>query len=119
MKFDYTRAQETARKLLNKFGQKNTIKILTGEGAYDPAVGEAVKTYTDVSVLSVFLNYQADELPDNLVSTKTQKMICEDFTPKPVIDSEIVRDGVTYRVNDVQELKPADSNVIYIIRLAK
>lgn len=117
MKFDYSRSQQTARKLLDKFGQLNTIGVLTTKGDYDPETGEASKIYSDVSVLSVFLNYNASELPDNLVGTKTQKMICEDFTPKPVIDSKIMRDGEEYRIDDVVELKPANENVIYILRL--
>lgn len=120
MSFSYSAMQKTARGLLKKFGKQNTVRVLISESGSDPATGVKAKEFTNVSVLSVFLNYTSNEIDGTLVKTGDVKMISEDFTPAPTINSTVTANGVLYRVANFEQVNPSlDTNVIYKIQLRK
>lgn len=117
-KFDYDAMQATASRLLDKFGSQTTVRVVTGK-TYNPATGSNDKTYTNATGNGVTVNFRNSEIDGDLVRSSDIKLIIENLTTEPVVDSEVTVRGGVYRVMDVMPLNPAGTNLIYTLQLRK
>lgn len=114
MSFDYAKMQATASRLLANFGAPITVQIVTGV-AVDVEAGAKVKTYTNATGSGVMLNYRNSEVNGDLVHTSDKKLIIENLSVEPVVDSKVG----DYRVMNVMPLNPAGTNLMYTLQLRK
>lgn len=114
----YDKMQDTARKLLARFGASVTINVLTGNN-YDGVTFQDDKTYSDTSGNGVFLNINKTDMQNTLVLTTDTKLIIENLSIEPTIDSTVTRNGELLKVIAIEPLNPAETNLIYTIMLRK
>lgn len=117
-KFNYTRMQATASRLLKKFGKEITVQVLTGE-TLDIPTQSKVNIYTDVTGNGVTGKFNNNEIDGSLILTTDLKLTIENLSIPPVINSKVSIDGVDYRVASVSKSKPAGINLLYKIGLRK
>ena len=117
-KFNYVKMQATASRLLKKFGQSITIRVLTGE-TLDLSTQSKVSTYTDTTGNGVTLNFNNNEIDGSLILTTDIKLVIENLDIEPIINSITTIDSVTYRVSSVNPVNPEGTNIVYKIGLRK
>jgi len=118
MKFDYEGSKDRASKLLKRFGRSITIRVLTGK-TFDIPTQTNTPTYSDVTGNGVTLDFKNSEIDGSLILSSDIKLIIENLTVEPVIDSTTTIDGVAYRVSSVMLTEPAGVNIVYKIGLRK
>ena len=114
----YSGLQETASRLLAKYGKPVTVSVLTGNG-YDPVLLTNTETFEDVTGNGVTVPVSAKEMQNSLVLMGDLKLIIENITPAPTVGSTIVNNGIKYRVEMADPLTPANTNLIYTCMLRK
>lgn len=114
----YGGLQQTASKLLAKFGKPVTVSVLTGNG-YDPVLLTNTETFEDVIGNAVTVPISAKEMQDSLILAGDIKLIIENITPAPTVGSTIVNNGIKYRAEMIEPLNPADTSLIYTCIMRK
>ena len=116
---DYSRFQNTALRLIQKFGNTATLHKPVGEPVYDPIVGELVRGYRDISGKAVVTGYSAEGIG------KSESLIeAGDVRISAVLDEvpTEVEDDITvgpdrYNIINVTTVKPDGTSIIvYIIQ---
>lgn len=122
-KFNYARAQTTASRLIDKFGQSGTLRRMTNTGtSFDPT-----QTPTDYPCTLVDLEY-ADTLTDGMLSkvgdrdgTQIQRgdhKIYMSVTDgiEPTTSDSLQVDGAWLRIIQVKPLSPAGIDVYFEVQ---
>ena len=110
--------QETASKLLARFGAPVTVQVMSN-GAYDPATKEKSKTYSPTIGNGVFLNTTKNDTENGLVLTTDTKLLIENLSIAPTVDSTVTRNGEVLRVIHFMPLNPTDTVLVYNLFLRK
>ena len=107
-----------ATELLTEFGAPVTINVLTGN-AYDPVTLTNDETFTDSIGNGVTVPISAKEMQNSLVMAGDMKLIIENIALAPTVGSTVTNNGIKYRVEMVEPLSPAGTNLIYTCMLRK
>ena len=114
----YSGLQDTARRLLKKFGKNVTVQVLTNQVA-DPITMSNNLTFTDSTGFGVTIPIKNGEADGSLILESDLKLIIENIDLEPVVGSKVTNNGITYRVMSFSPLNPADTNLIYTCILRK
>lgn len=121
--FDYTELVNTAKELVQEFGRTTVFQKLSG-AATDPSKpweGAGTTVVIDTtSAFAVFVPAQGSSLGKDLVSEDLLKAVDQVAIVEPVasaIDTfhQIVDGSITYKIEWVQVLKPANEILLYVV----
>ena len=113
----YDRLKKSAVGLLTKFGRDITIQVFNGKVS-NPTTGAKVDTYSNIIGKGVTLNYNNSEIDGSLIQSGDIRLLFED-KGLITINSKVLIDSDTYRVEAVEKIKPANTTVFYEMRLRR
>ena len=111
-KFDYIKAQATAKKLVEKFGESGAF-IRTVQGAIDPATGEqgASTESTINGTVTPVLRFSNDEVNGESVQ-RDDGFVFFDGDELAINDKTTIN-GETWRCVDVSKIKSVSGVLVY------
>lgn len=107
-----------ATELLAEFGAPVSINVLS-DNTYDPVTLTNGETFTDSIGNGVTVPISAKEMQNSLVLMGDVKLIIENIALAPTVGSKVINNGIEYRVEMVEPLNPAGTNLIYTCMLRK
>jgi hypothetical protein len=121
MSFNYARSQQTAERLIKRFGQTGAIRKTTaGSGdPWNPGAGTAADTPCTLAIT----NYSERDRDGTLIQQGDRKAI---VAPKhngallsvvPENGDQLVVDGVPYQIVNIDRIAPAGTVVLYEIQI--
>lgn len=117
MSYNYVPLQSTATRLIEKFGRDLTFARQT-QGAYNPATGQTSNTsstFTKKCVVSDFSDMS--NTTQGLEVMGDVKLLA--LTGDYAVDDTVTIDGSVYRVVDVKEIKPSETQMYCELRVRK
>ena len=113
-----SREAESAAKLLAKNGEPVTISFPGTEG-YDPITGAPV---TPIPGQQITANgypgkYISNDIDGTNIRANDIRLILELIATRPVKGCKATVDGLTYRVMDIQAIRKAGADVLYVCQL--
>lgn len=117
--FNYTKITETAKRLLERFGQEVTL-VMRSEGAYNTATGSSVITETSITANGVMLDYKDSEIDGTRVQQGDVRCFMEskaDAIPKS--GDLVVIDSINWTLVEPKKLKPGPVLVLYDLQLRR
>jgi hypothetical protein len=115
----YTRSQDTALRLLRKYGQSMTLTARTN-GAYDTATGAQTVTETAHTVTGAMFDYPAKMIEGTLIRQGDKQAIVAAsglaVTPAPGMKLTDAA-GAVYTVVTAEALNPAGTAVIHTLQV--
>ena len=117
MSFDYTASAETARRMLEQFGQTVTLSR-TSDAAYDPITGEYTGGGTVTTTAHGVLLPVGDEAGNTLsdggvVRADDRKFIIDASAEPDALSTLTDAGGGVWNIVNVVSLAPAGVNVLY------
>ena len=112
----YVNLAVTAERLLTKFGATLTFTRPTTV-AFDPVLGAATGDATTFTGIGCKFGYRASEIDGVQVQRGDVRLICNAMATAPLIDDSVSLDSVSYRVMDVEVVKPAATGIIYKLQV--
>lgn len=117
MSYNYAPLQSTATRLIEKFGRDLTFARQT-QGAYNPATGQTSNTgstFTKKCVVSDFSDMSNTTQGVEVMGDVKLLALNGDY----VVDDTVTIDGSVYRVVDVKEIKPSETQMYCELRVRK
>jgi hypothetical protein len=125
---DYNRVATNVAKTIQKFGRAATLRQQSlGSGTYDPSTG-MIETVAPVEStryvvtmdqpgLRIALQFGQTLVPNSL-SQKSEKWVYMDAVgPKPNFQDQVILDGLTYTIVNIQEQRPGPVPLLYLLVL--
>ena len=114
--FDYSNLTATAVRLIDQFGTTLTL-TRKGDGAYDPSTGTVGGAPQHARTRAVKATYHAQEIDGtNILAGDAKVLVSPDIALSPVAGDSIEISGESLRVMRCDEIKPADTVVLYIVQ---
>lgn len=117
MSYNYVPLQSTATRLIEKFGRDLTFARQT-QGAYNPATGQTSNTsstFTKKCVVSDFSDMSNTTQGVEVMGDVKLLALNGNY----VVDDTVTIDGSVYRVVDVKEIKPSETQMYCELRVRK
>lgn len=117
MSYNYVPLQSTATRLIENFGRDLTFARQT-QGAYNPDTGQTSNTsftFTKKCVVSDFSDMS--NTTQGLEVMGDVKLLA--LTGDYAVDDTVTIDGSVYRVVDVKEIKPSETQMYCELRVRK
>ena len=115
--FDYASLRRTASKLIANFGAIASI-TRTGGSTFNPATGSySGGSTTTITAKAVRAQFTQAEKASALVQEGDIKMLVESGKGVPLIDDNVLFDGINYRVMDVKVISPSGTDVYYELHI--
>lgn len=112
MAYDYTRFEQIAISLIEKYGRTMYLRSITESGkAYNP-----VKTQTDTEVTGVQGQYTAFELSGESVLSKDIKIFISSEV-EPSQNDKLVDGSSVYQIKNIKKFKPGDTVLYYELQV--
>lgn len=107
-----------AAKLLAKFGEAATI-VFAGTAGFDPITGEPVTPTSGTSYTAKGYagKYVSSDIDGTLIQANDIRLVLELIPQRPERGCSAIVDGTTYRVMNVQAIRKAGADVIYVCQL--
>jgi hypothetical protein len=107
----------TASRLLNTYGEPVAVTF-TAPGTINPATGEGTPgATTSISGFGYPSRYRAQDVDGTLIQATDTRLVLEKIAQRPFKGWRATVDGVTFRVVDVQHIRLAGADVLYICQL--
>lgn len=114
MSYDYSGLIGTAARLIDRFGRA-VVRSRTTGGSIDPVTGQVTPgTTTNVSFRGIN-KIIPQEVIDGTRVLATDRMIVLEADAAPEMTDKI--DG--YSIAEIQEIKPADAPIVWMVRIRK
>lgn len=113
-----TREAVSAIRMLEKNGELVSIQF-PGTPSYDPVTGDPT-TGTAGQTIQGFGypgNYNSGSVDGNLIRQNDVRLILQLVDPRPTVGCTATVDGVTYQMLDVQTIRKAGEDVLFICQL--
>lgn len=113
--FDYSRSQQTATRLIDRFGSAATLKRPNSSGpAYAPVEG----TPTSYAVTVVVDTYRNSEVDGTRVLATDKKVLMAKgaLAIEPATSDTLVIGGVDHAIVEVRPLNPGGSVILYEVQ---
>lgn len=115
----YGNAQNTASKMLTKFGQSITHTIRTA-GTYDPATGGLTVTEITQTVKGALFDYGNEEIDGMLIVAGDKRAFVASLgITSPKMDDTLTVGSVVWTIKSVKELNPAGTSVIFELQVRR
>jgi len=109
-KFDYSKMQSTASRLVNKFGKTLSKRVVTNSGTeWAPT-----QTNVDTSIDGVITAYGLNEIDGSLILTTDKKLLTTSLLE---LDDKVVDGSIVYMIVSINQVQPADTNLLYKVQL--
>lgn len=120
MSFDYTSLQNTADRLISKFGRSVTLRRVTA-GTYDPSnLSVSGDSNADTTVTVAIMNYEEREIDGSVIKRQDMRgYLAAKNTALPSVSDIIIDGSVQYQIVNIRELKPATTSLLYELQLRK
>ena len=115
MSLDYTALAETAVKLITDFGRDLNFTSVV-EGAYSPATGAKSTVETPYTKKVAVTNYSSSEFND-IILQGDLKLVSESYAYAQ--DDKVTIDAKSYRIININRIKPAATEVAVILQVRK
>lgn len=107
----YSKIATTAEQLISRYGRNVSVRQITKSGtAYDPTV-----TPSDTTVKAVSANYTTEDQAGTQIQQGDIRFYIKTSIAMTT-DMQIVDDSNIYSIIDVNNIKPGDTQIIYIIQ---
>ena len=113
MAFDYTPLKTTADNLIKQFGQTVTFTRLAETYSHTTGLSSSASTYTADIVL---LGESKEQDATGLISESQNALLAS--STEPLISDSVVVGSESYRVQQVNDVKPAATVIYYELRLS-
>jgi hypothetical protein len=113
----YVNLAATAQSLLTRYGESVTFSRET-TSAFDPASGIVTSSTSTFDGLVAKFNYRSSEIDGETIKMGDVRLVAS-ISTEPQVDDSVVLDGLSYRVMNVENIKPAGTNVIYKLQVRK
>lgn len=115
-----SREADAAAGLLARFGEPVLIEF-PGVAGFDPITGGAITAEVGISYIANAYpgRYTQGELADTAIKATDIRLILELLPQRPVVGCLAVVQGVAHRVMDLQAIRKAGADVLYICQLRK
>lgn len=111
--------QDTALRLLTKFGQSVTHTIRT-PGTYNTATGSVTVSETTQSVNAAMFDFGSEEIDGMIVIAGDKRVyIASSGVTAPKVDDTLTVGGVVWTIKRVSDLNPAGTSIIYDVQVRK
>lgn len=109
----------TASKLLASNGEAVTLTFPPSTPAFDPITGAAQTPSASATVTGNGYpsGYKKTEIDGEVIKAGDIKLILEKVTQRPEVGATAMVDAKTYRIQDVQLVRKAGADIIYICQL--
>ena len=111
----YENMAVTATRLLTKYGQTITFRTKT---TFDPVTGAESGSSTDSTTIGLF-----QRIPDRLIDgtriLSSDKLIVIDSSYTPDLSQKVIIGGDQYSIEEINEVNPAGTSIVYFVRLRK
>lgn len=111
----YSNLATTATSLLTKFGQNITFR---DKQTYDPVTGVASGSVIDNVTIGLF-----QRIPNNIIDgtrIKTgDRLIVIDSSYVPTINQSVVISNTEWSIQEIEEVNPAGTDLVYFVRIRK
>lgn len=115
----YGNAQNTASKMLTKFGQAVTHTIRTA-GTYDPATGGVTVTDTTQTVRAALFDYGTKEIDGMIVMSGDKRALIAALSiTAPKVDDTLTVGTTVWTIKMVKELNPAGTSIMFECQVRK
>lgn len=115
----YGNAQNTASKMLTKFGQSVTHTIRTA-GTYNPATGGLTVTETTQTVKAALFDYGNEEIDGMLIVAGDKRALVAALEiTAPKMDDTLTVSSVVWTIKSVKELNPSGTSVMFELQVRK
>lgn len=117
--FNYANSQNTAYRLIDKFGANWTHRKLT-KNTYNPATNTRTTTATgNTTVRAVRQNYGSNQVDGQVIKQGDVKLLAEakSFTVEPDVSDLMLDGSETWQIMDVKPFKPGDTIIYYELQL--
>ena len=113
--FRYSGTQESAERMIKKFGRKLTFTRLV-KGEYAPTLGRTINdTTTTYTAYAVQSNWTTSEKTAGNILDGDIKLIAEVADYKK--DDNISIDGKPYKIESFEKIQPASDRLLYILQV--
>ncbi len=116
---NYSKLQNTAFKLLSKFGEDIIIRRET-KTTYNPATNtDSVSTTDNYTVKGVKSNFRKSEIDGEIIQQGDFKLLLEskNLSIDPKTSDKIIYNSNIYKIIDIISVKPADTIIYYILQV--
>lgn len=113
---NYTRLQNSAGAMLQKFGRQVTFTRTT-DGDFDAETGTKTQTTTTFTKFACVFNYSAEEIALNNIEVGDRRVLAEGHTYK--VGDTVSLDSENYRVVSVSNIQPAGTIVACNLQVRK
>ena len=111
--FDYPSSQNTAKRLLDKFGKFGYVKLRVETGGVDdPLTGGTQGAIEDIDLFAVDLSIDKSFVDGERIKT-TDRMVIMSSDTKPVTDNKVIVGTVEHLILAIEPVSPAGTDVIY------
>lgn len=108
----YNNLQATSSRLIDKFGKNVTLRTQTNSGtSYEPTI-----TNSDATIRAVITSFKMGQIDGTLVRADDKQLITASTV---AVDQKIIDGMIEYSIISVDEIKPADTALIYKAVLRK
>lgn len=117
----YDRMQQTATKLLDRFGAPAVIHRTIGE-VFDPVTGAtAPGTEEDHETVGVLVKYSDQEIDGTKIRRGDRRLIiaAEPLSIEPTTADRVTANGVQYTIEDAPAANPAGTPIVYYLQVRK
>ena len=107
--------RETADSLIQDYGRPLKLhSVSTSGAAYDPTVTTSVTT-----VIGSIRNYKSTEIDGTTIKRKDRRVrvSAQSVSIAPEIDDRLTIDGVDHRILDVEERRPGERILSYVLQV--
>ena len=108
----YSNLQATSARLIDKFGKNVTLRTQIKSGtSYEPTI-----TNSDATIRAVITSFKIGQVDGTLVRADDKQLITDSSV---AVDQKIIDGAIEYSIVSIDEIKPADTALIYKAVLRK
>ena len=109
-KFDYTNLANTATRLVNRFGKTIQKRTISNSGSdFNPT-----QVSVDADIDGVIVSYGLNEIDGTLILTTDKKLLTTSLLE---LDDKVVDGSIVYSIISINQIQPADTNLLYKVQL--
>lgn len=119
--FAFAPLQKRTNDLLVKFGTGITLTV-TSSGGFSLTTGTYVSaSTTSYACTGVFSSYKRQDIDGSLIQATDKLLLLSayELDVTPSLMDKIYYGGIPYQILSIEEIKPADTTVLYKVQLRK
>jgi len=116
MSFNFAPMASSATFMIKRFGRSLTFTRVT-KGSYDPNTGQTTDTTTTYTKYGCTFDYSDQERLETTIQEGDRRVLAEAYDYK--VGDKVSLDSETYRIIEVSQIKPGDTNMAVNLQVRK